>query len=73
LPAKGAFLKNHDGMDSIAFGISMKDARIMPFTARRLMELSFEALADSGVDYRRQKVGCFVTGPSSFEVSVRKI
>ncbi|KAJ7879268.1 hypothetical protein B0H14DRAFT_2341509, partial [Mycena olivaceomarginata] len=69
LPAKGAFLKNHDGMDSIAFGISMKDARIMPFTARRLMELSFEALADSGVDYRRQKVGCFVTGPSSFEVS----
>ncbi|KAJ7205481.1 hypothetical protein GGX14DRAFT_367915, partial [Mycena pura] len=70
LPAKGAFLKNYDGMDSISFGISMKDARIMPFTARRLMELSFEALADSGVDYRRQKVGCFMTGPSSFEGAV---
>ncbi|KAJ6492293.1 hypothetical protein C8R45DRAFT_1137473 [Mycena sanguinolenta] len=69
LPAKGAFLKNHDGMDSSAFGISIKDARVMPFAARRLMELSFEALADSGVNYRRQKVGCFLTGSGNFEVS----
>ncbi|KAF7371222.1 Polyketide synthase [Mycena sanguinolenta] len=69
LPAKGAFLKNHDGMDSTAFGISIKDARIMPFAARRLMELSFEALADSGVNYRHQKVGCFITGSGNFEVS----
>ncbi|KAF7371227.1 Polyketide synthase [Mycena sanguinolenta] len=69
LPAKGAFLKNYDGMDSTAFGISIKDARIMPFAARRLMELSFEALLDSGVNYRRQKVGCFITGSGNFEVS----
>ncbi|KAF7358664.1 Polyketide synthase [Mycena sanguinolenta] len=69
LPAKGTFLKNHDGIDLTAFGISIKDARVMPFATRRLMELSFEALADSGVDYRRQKVGCFMTGSGNFEVS----
>ncbi|KAJ7908780.1 hypothetical protein B0H13DRAFT_1878321 [Mycena leptocephala] len=34
------------------FGLSTKDARAMPFTARRLMQLSFEALLDSGIDYR---------------------
>ncbi|CAK5282480.1 unnamed protein product [Mycena citricolor] len=66
-PALGAFLKNPDGLDTISFGISPKDARVMPFTARRLMELSFEALTDSGVDYRRQKVGCFMSGISDFE------
>ncbi|KAJ7708733.1 hypothetical protein B0H17DRAFT_1030700 [Mycena rosella] len=68
LPAKGSFLKNPDGLDTIAFGISGKDARVMPFTARRLMELSFEALLDSGVDYRNQKIGCFMSGMSSFEL-----
>ncbi|KAJ6473847.1 hypothetical protein C8R45DRAFT_1011985 [Mycena sanguinolenta] len=69
LPAQGAFLKNHDEMDSTAFGISIKDARIMPFAARRLAELAFEALADSGVNYRRQKVGCYMTSSGNFELS----
>ncbi|KAJ6555282.1 hypothetical protein B0H10DRAFT_2201676 [Mycena sp. CBHHK59/15] len=68
LPAKAAFLKNYDGLDAVAFGIGAKDARVMPFTARRLMELSFDALSDSGVDYRRKKVGCFMSGTSKFEV-----
>ncbi|KAJ7853619.1 thiolase-like protein [Mycena leptocephala] len=69
LPAKGAFLKNHDGLDTVAFGIGAKDARVMPFTGRRLMELSFEALLDSGIDYRKKKVGCFMSGVSKFEVA----
>ncbi|KAF8180698.1 hypothetical protein K438DRAFT_1976521 [Mycena galopus ATCC 62051] len=69
LPVKGAFLKNHDKLDAVALGISAKDARVMPFTARRLLELSFEALSDSGIDYRGKQVGCFMTGPNNFEVS----
>ncbi|KAF7358662.1 Polyketide synthase [Mycena sanguinolenta] len=68
LPAKGAFLKNHDEMDSTALGISINDARVMPFSARHLMELSFEALTDSGINYRRQRVGCFMTCLGSFEI-----
>ncbi|KAJ7440955.1 hypothetical protein FB451DRAFT_1442691, partial [Mycena latifolia] len=70
LPAKGAFLKNPNGLDTIAFGISAKDARVMPFTARRLMEQSFLALLDSGINYRKEKVGCFMSGVSNFEVEV---
>jgi hypothetical protein len=34
------------------------------------MELSFEALLDSGIDYRKKKVGCFMSGVSKFEVAV---
>ncbi|KAJ7200302.1 hypothetical protein GGX14DRAFT_572065 [Mycena pura] len=68
LPARGAFLKTPDDLDTVAFGISAKDARVMPFTARRLMELSFEALSDSGIDYRRQRVGCFMSGISRYEL-----
>ncbi|KAF7333968.1 Polyketide synthase [Mycena sanguinolenta] len=41
----------------------------MPFTARRLLELSFEALADSGIDYRGKQIGCFMSGAVTFEVS----
>ncbi|KAJ7782237.1 hypothetical protein DFH07DRAFT_789912 [Mycena maculata] len=68
LPTQGAFVKNHNGLDTSAFGISAKDARVMPFTTRRLMELSLEALADSGIDYRKKIVGCFMSGTSNFEV-----
>jgi acyl transferase domain-containing protein len=70
LPAQGCFLKNHDSLDTIAFGISTKDARVMPFTARRLLELSVDALSDSGIDYRNKNVGCFMSGTSNFELSV---
>ncbi|KAJ7913352.1 hypothetical protein B0H13DRAFT_1612628, partial [Mycena leptocephala] len=69
----GAFLKNHDGLDTTAFGISVNDARVMSFPARRLMELSFEAMLDSGIDYRKKKIGCFMSGTSHFEVTVRPV
>ncbi|KAJ6487079.1 hypothetical protein C8R47DRAFT_951995, partial [Mycena vitilis] len=39
----------------------------MPFTTRRLTELSFEALSDAGIDYRNQKIGSFMSGVSHFE------
>ncbi|KAJ7609191.1 hypothetical protein DFH06DRAFT_1247461 [Mycena polygramma] len=69
LPVRGAFLKKHDALDAAAFGISARDARVMPFTTRRLIELSFDALSDSGIDYRKRKIGCFMSGISNFEVS----
>ncbi|KAJ7690500.1 acyl transferase domain-containing protein [Mycena rosella] len=68
LPSKGAFLKNPGSLDTIGLGISVKDARVMPFTGRRLMEKSVEALLDSGIDYRNQRVGCFMSGTSRFEL-----
>ncbi|KAJ7622564.1 hypothetical protein DFH06DRAFT_1482051 [Mycena polygramma] len=64
LPAQGAFLKNCRKFDYVSFGISQKDARIMPFAARRLTEIAFRALSDSGIDYRNQPIGCFTSGSS---------
>ncbi|KAJ7364509.1 hypothetical protein DFH08DRAFT_1073196 [Mycena albidolilacea] len=61
-PEQGAFLKNAASFDHISFGISARDARVMPYSARRLMELSLHALADSGIDSRGQKIGCFMSG-----------
>ncbi|KAJ7809999.1 hypothetical protein B0H14DRAFT_3112515, partial [Mycena olivaceomarginata] len=62
LPARGAFLKNATAFDNIAFGISARDARVMPYSARRLLDLSFQALLDSGIESRGQKIGCFMSG-----------
>ncbi|KAF8209013.1 hypothetical protein K438DRAFT_1960740 [Mycena galopus ATCC 62051] len=62
LPAQGAFLKNATGFDNIAFGISARDARVTPYSARRLLDLSFQALLDSGIESRGQKIGCFMSG-----------
>ncbi|KAJ7275104.1 beta-ketoacyl synthase, partial [Mycena rebaudengoi] len=62
LPATGAFLKNATSCDFLAFGISARDARVAPFSTRRLMDLSFRALADSGIESRGQKIGCFMSG-----------
>ncbi|KAJ7672416.1 hypothetical protein DFH06DRAFT_1363281 [Mycena polygramma] len=61
-PQRGAFLKNATDFDNIAFGISTRDARAMPLSARRLMELSIHALADSGIESRGQRIGCFMSG-----------
>ncbi|KAJ7204324.1 thiolase-like protein, partial [Mycena pura] len=65
----GAFLKNYDGLDTTALDMSAEDARAMPFAARRLLQLSFEALQDSGIDYRTRTVGCFMSGTSNFETA----
>jgi acyl transferase domain-containing protein len=47
--------------DATEFGIATKDARAMAVSARRLIELSFLALLDSGIDYRGQNVGCYAS------------
>ncbi|KAF7377231.1 Ketoacyl-synt-domain-containing protein [Mycena sanguinolenta] len=62
LPAKGSFLKNVASFDNISLGISTKDARMTPYCARRLLDLSFQALFDSGIDSRRRNIGCFMSG-----------
>jgi acyl transferase domain-containing protein len=62
VPTQGAFLKNATSFDNLAFGVSTRDARVTPYSARRLLDLAFQALQDSGIEYRGQKIGCFVSG-----------
>ncbi|THH18839.1 hypothetical protein EW146_g2208 [Bondarzewia mesenterica] len=58
----GAFLKNISLFDHLEFGITAKDAKSMAVSTRKLIELSFLALLDSGMDYRGRNVGCFMSG-----------
>lgn len=62
LPAQGAFLKNATSFDNISLGVSTKDARVTPYSARHLLDLSFQALLDSGIDSKGQNVGSFMCG-----------
>jgi acyl transferase domain-containing protein len=55
----GTFLKATDKIDHVELGITNKDAKAMSLATRKLIELSFLALLDSGIDYRGQNVGCF--------------
>jgi len=61
---KGAFLKDIDAFDNVEFGISSKDAQSMAPASRKLVENSFLALLDSGIDYRTKSVGVFTSGTS---------
>jgi acyl transferase domain-containing protein len=65
---KGSFLKDIDLFDHVEFGISSRDARAMAPSTRKLLEQSFLALLDSGIDFRKQLVGCY-TSANSVEVS----
>lgn len=62
LPEQGSFLKNLSLFDAVEFGITTKDARAMAVSTRKLIELAFLALLDSGIDYRSKNVGCFMSG-----------
>lgn len=55
----GTFLKDTDQLDNVELGITNKDAKAMSLSTRKLIELSFLALLDSGIDYRGRNVGCF--------------
>lgn len=68
MPQKGAFLKNMAEFDYSSFGLSSADARVMPHSARRLMELSFHALRDAGIQTREQAIGCFMSGNNDLDV-----
>lgn len=60
----GSFLKDIDQFDHIEFGVSTKDAKAMAPATRKLVETSFLALLDSGIEYRRRNVGCYMSGTS---------
>ena len=62
LTDSGAFLKNIDLFDHMEFGITSKDARPMPVSTRKLIETTFLSLCDSGINYRGQNVGCYMSG-----------
>nr|WGJ61595.1 SHPKS2 polyketide synthase 2 [Sanghuangporus sanghuang] len=64
----GAFLKNLAFFDYLEFGVSMKVARAMAVGSRKLLEQSFLALLDSGIDYRGRNVGCFMSSVD-FDIS----
>jgi acyl transferase domain-containing protein len=60
----GSFLKNVGDFDPVEFGITGKDAKAMAVSARKLVELAFLALLDSGIDYRGKNIGCYASGIS---------
>lgn len=59
---RGTFLKDVNLFDNVEFGVSVKDARAMAASTRKLIEHSFLALYDSGIDYRSRNIGCFTAG-----------
>ncbi|KAJ7801502.1 hypothetical protein B0H14DRAFT_2895228 [Mycena olivaceomarginata] len=67
LPAQGTFLKNATSFDNISLGISTRDARVIPYSGRRLLDLSFQALLDSGIESRGRSIGCFMSGNRSLQ------
>lgn len=63
--ARGTFLKHINRFDNIEFGIGNKDGRSLVMATRKLVELSFLALQDSGIEYRGKKIGSFMCGTST--------
>jgi acyl transferase domain-containing protein len=61
----GAFLKEPTRFDNVEFGIAGKDALAMSASTRRLIELTFLACLDSGIDSRGKRVGVFNAGTNS--------
>ncbi|KZT25650.1 ketoacyl-synt-domain-containing protein [Neolentinus lepideus HHB14362 ss-1] len=62
VPDTGSFLKDLDLFDYLEFGITGRDARLMPVSTRKLIETTFLSLLDSGIDYRGKNVGCYMSG-----------
>ncbi|KAJ7622843.1 polyketide synthase [Mycena polygramma] len=62
LPEEACFLKNVHLFDHFEFGISSKDALTMGAATRKLVEHSFLALLDSGINSRSQNVGAYTSG-----------
>jgi len=63
--ARGTFLKHINRFDNIEFGIGNKDGRSLVMAARKLVELSFLAMRDAGIEYRGKKIGSFMCGTST--------
>lgn len=56
----GTFLKSISLFDHLEFGITSRDVASMSVSTRKLIEHSFLALLDSGIDYRGRNVGCYM-------------
>jgi hypothetical protein len=65
IPAGGAFLKGTTKFDNVEFGASTKDAASMTASTRRMIELGFLAMLDSGIDSRGKKIGTFIAGTNA--------
>lgn len=63
-------MKDTGLFDHLEFGITSKDARAMALSTRKLLELSFLALLDSGIQYRGCNVGCYMSGVAFDMLSV---
>jgi acyl transferase domain-containing protein len=61
-PGWGTFLKGTTKFDNVEFGTASKDAMSMTASTRRVIELSFLAMLDSGIDSRGKRIGSFVAG-----------
>ncbi|KDQ18683.1 hypothetical protein BOTBODRAFT_154644 [Botryobasidium botryosum FD-172 SS1] len=59
---RGAFLKNATSFDHVELGVSAKDIKVMSPSTRKLIELGFLAVLDSGIDVRGRPVGCYMSG-----------
>lgn len=57
----GSFLKNLADFDHAEFGVTARDARAMAVSTRKLLQLAFLALLDSGIDYKGQDIGCYTS------------
>ena len=62
---RGTFLKHINKFDNIEFGIGNKDGRSLVMATRKLVELSFLAMQDAGIEYRGKKIGSFMCGTST--------
>ncbi|KAF8195303.1 hypothetical protein K438DRAFT_802881 [Mycena galopus ATCC 62051] len=67
LPEDACFLKDIQLFDHFEFGISSKDAASIGVATRKLVEHSFLALLDSGIDSRSQNVGAY-TSAVAFDI-----
>ena len=64
-PTRGTFLKQINRFDNVEFGIGDKDGTSLATVTQKLVELSFLAMQDAGIEYRGKKMGSFMCGTGS--------
>ncbi|KAJ4493057.1 hypothetical protein C8J55DRAFT_556028 [Lentinula edodes] len=66
----GSFLKDISMFDYLEFGINPKDAKALAVGTRRLVENSFLALWDAGIQYRGRNIGTYMSAVAHDILSV---
>ncbi|PKI83018.1 Type I Iterative PKS [Malassezia vespertilionis] len=59
---QGGFVDPHTEIDSLEFGISPAESKMLDPHQLMLVEVVFQALEDSGINYRGTNTGVYVTG-----------